>query len=180
MHATLPLLQNTDFPAIRRARLETLQINQGYRCNQQCLHCHVNAGPRRKDVMDRTTVEQVLTFIDVAGITMLDLTGGAPELNPHFQYLVESARRRGVKVIDRCNLTILEEAGFEEMPEFLARQRVQITASLPCYLEENVERQRGKGVFTTSIRALKPRTGLVLNLEYNLQGAVLPPLAGRA
>lgn len=184
MHATLPLLQTTDFPAVRRIRLETLQVNLGYRCNQQCLHCHVNAGPRRKEVMGRATVEQVLEFIHVAGITALDLTGGAPELNPHFRYLVESARRMGVDVIDRCNLTILDEPGFEDLAGFLAAQRVQITASLPCYLEENVERQRGKGVFATSIHVLKrlnalgygnPESGLALNLVYNPQRPVLPP-----
>jgi radical SAM/Cys-rich protein len=184
MHATLPLLQATDFPAVRRARLETLQVNLGYRCNQQCLHCHVNASPRRKEVMERATIEQVIEFMHHAGITTLDLTGGAPELNPHFRYLVESARRMGVDVIDRCNLTILDEPGFQDLAGFLATLRVRITASLPCYLEENVERQRGKGVFATSIRVLErlnalgygdPDSGLVLNLVYNPQGAVLPP-----
>ena len=184
MHATLPLLQITDFPVLQRARLETLQVNLGYRCNQQCLHCHVNASPRRKEVMERATVEQVLEFSHVSGITTLDLTGGAPELNPNFRYLVENARGMGVEVIDRCNLTILEEPGNEDLAEFLAAQRVQITASLPCYLEDNVERQRGKGVFATSIQALqrlnamgygKPDSRLELNLVYNPQGPVLPP-----
>ena len=153
MHATLPLLQITDFPVLQRTRLETLQVNLGYRCNQQCLHCHVNASPRRREVMERATVEQVLEFAHVSGITALDLTGGAPELNPNFRYLVQNARGMGIEVIDRCNLTILEEPGYEGLAEFLAAQRVQITASLPCYLEDNVERQRGKGVFATSIRA---------------------------
>jgi radical SAM/Cys-rich protein len=184
MHATLHLLQKTDFPALKRAGLETLQVNLGYRCNQQCLHCHVNAGPRRKEVMERAMVEQVLEFIHAANITTLDLTGGAPELNPHFRYLVQSARSMGIEVIDRCNLTILEETGFEDMAAFFAAQRIQVTASLPCYLEDNVERQRGKGVFTASIRALQhlnelgygnPQTGLALNLVYNPQVAVLPP-----
>lgn len=184
MHAMLPLLQTTSFPSVRRNRLETLQVNLGYRCNQQCLHCHVNAGPRRKEVMQRATIEQVLEFIHTARIKTLDLTGGAPELNPHFRYLVESALRMGVEVIDRCNLTILDEPGFEDMAAFLASHLVQITASLPCYLEENVERQRGKGCFEKSIRMLQKlnelgygnqESGLVLNLVYNPQGPVLPP-----
>jgi radical SAM/Cys-rich protein len=184
MHATLPLLQTTDFPPLRRARLQTLQVNLGYRCNQQCLHCHVNAGPRRRESMDRATVEQVLAFARSAGVTTLDLTGGAPELNPHFRYLVCAARALGIEVIDRCNLTVLEEPGHEDLAEFLAEQRVQITASLPCYLEENVERQRGKGVFHASLRGLRRLNALgygtadsarVLNLVYNPQGPVLPP-----
>ena len=184
MHATLPLLQTTDFPPLRRARLQTLQVNLGYRCNQQCLHCHVNAGPRRREEMDRATVEQVLAFVRSAGVTTLDLTGGAPELNPHFRYLVCAARALGLEVIDRCNLTVLEEPGHEDLAEFLAEQRVQITASLPCYLEKNVERQRGKGVFHASLRALRrlnalgfgvADAALELNLVYNPQGPVLPP-----
>lgn len=184
MHATLPLLRTTDFPALRRSRLETLQVNLGYRCNQQCLHCHVNAGPRRKESMERDTVELVLAFARSAAITTLDLTGGAPELNPHFRHLVQAARRMDIDVIDRCNLTILEEPGQEDLAEFLAAQRVRVTASLPCYLRDNVERQRGKGVFDASIRALrrlnalgygKPNTGLPLDLVYNPQGPTLPP-----
>ena len=184
MHATLPLLQTTDFPAIRRARLETLKVNLGYRCNQTCVHCHVNAGPTRREVMARETVEQVLDFLRQSGVRILDLTGGAPELNPHFRYLVEEARVLGVHVIDRCNLTILEEMGYEDLAEFLASQEVEVIASLPCYLEENVDRQRGKGVFDLSLRALlrlnalcygKEGTGLLLNLVYNPQGPMLPP-----
>ena len=184
MHATLPQLQTTDFPTLRRTCLETLQVNLGYRCNQQCLHCHVNAGPRRKESMELATVEQVLEFAHFSGIATLDLTGGAPELNPHFRYLVKSARSMGIEVIDRCNLTILEESGLEDLADYLAAQRVQITASLPCYLEDNVERQRGKGVFAKSIRVLQrlnalgygdPDSGLVLNLVYNPQGPMLPP-----
>lgn len=184
MHATLPLLQNTDFPALKRGRLDTLQINLGYRCNQQCLHCHVNASPRRKEAMELETIEQVLAFAHSANIATLDLTGGAPELNPHFRYLVQRARSVGMEVIDRCNLTILEEPGQEDLSDFLASHGVQITASLPCYLEANVESQRGKGVFGTSIRALQrlnalgygtPGSRLVLNLVYNPQGPTLPP-----
>lgn len=184
MHATLPLLQATDFPALRRKRLEALQVNLGYRCNQQCVHCHVSAGPRRKENMTRETVEQVVTFLQSSHINTLDLTGGAPELNPHFQYLVTRARDLAIRVIDRCNLTILEEPGQENLGAFLAAQGVEIIASLPCYLEENVNRQRGRGVFKASIRALQALnrlgygeegSGLVLNLVYNPQGAMLPP-----
>lgn len=184
MHATLPLLEATDFPPIRRRQTETLQVNLGYKCNQSCLHCHVNAGPTRTELMARETVFEVIAFLKAAGIRRLDLTGGAPELNPHFRLLVESARKLGAQVIDRCNLTILFEPGQEDLAEFLAAQQVEITASLPCYLEDNVDRQRGKGVFETSIRALqklnalgygRPDSGLVLNLVYNPQGPVLPP-----
>ena len=184
MHATLPLLEATDFPALRRRRTETLQVNLGYKCNQSCLHCHVNAGPTRTELMARDTVFEVVAFLKAAAIRTLDLTGGAPELNPHFRLLVESARTLGVRVIDRCNLTILFEPDQEGLAEFLAAQQVEITASLPCYLEDNVDRQRGEGVFSASIRALqklntlgygRPDSGLVLNLVYNPQGPVLPP-----
>jgi len=184
MHATLPLLEGTDFPAIARGRLDTLQVNLGYRCNQSCLHCHVNAGPKRREQMTRQTIDELIAFLERSGIGALDITGGAPELNPHFRHLVESARRLGVHVIDRCNLTILNEPGQQDLAAFLAAQRVEIVASLPCYLEENVESQRGKGVYASSIRALqalnalgygKEGSGLVLNLMYNPVGPVLPP-----
>lgn len=184
MHATLPLLETTDFPAIRRRATETLQVNLGYKCNQSCLHCHVNAGPARTELMSQDTINQVITYLKAAGIKTLDITGGAPELNPHFRLLVEAARRLGVRVIDRCNLTILFEPGHEDLAQFLADWQVEITASLPCYLEDNVDRQRGKGVFGTSIRALQALNGLgygqagsalKLNLVYNPQGPVLPP-----
>jgi len=184
MHATLPLMRHFGFPAIRRARLETLQVNLGYKCNQSCVHCHVNAGPNRTEMMSRETITDVLAFIDVAGVKKLDLTGGAPELNVHFRELVLRARELGVHVIDRCNLTILEEPGQEGLAEFLAAQRVEVIASLPCYLEDNVDRQRGKGVFAKSLRALarlnalgyaREGNGLELNLVYNPQGASLPP-----
>jgi radical SAM/Cys-rich protein len=184
MHATLPLLETTGFPAIRRMPVETLQVNLGYKCNQSCLHCHVNAGPTRTELMARETIFEVIAYIKAAGIRTLDITGGAPELNPHFRLLVESARNMGVRVIDRCNLTILFEPGHEDLAQFLAGQEVEITASLPCYLEDNVDRQRGKGVFDTSIRALQklnglgyaqPGSPLKLNLVYNPQGPVLPP-----
>jgi radical SAM/Cys-rich protein len=184
VHATLPLLEISDFPAIRRGRLETLQVNLGYKCNQSCVHCHVNAGPTRTEQMDAATVETVLRYLAASGAATLDITGGAPELNPHFRDLVRRARASGARVIDRCNLTVLEEPGQGDLADFLAAQRVEITASLPCYTEELVDRQRGKGVYTTSIRALRqlnalgygrPGTGLVLNLVYNPQGASLPP-----
>jgi radical SAM/Cys-rich protein len=184
MHATLPLMRRYGFPAVRRARLETLQANLGYRCNQSCVHCHVNAGPNRTEQMSRETVADVLAFLGVAGVRRLDLTGGAPELNPHFRELVMRARELGVHVVDRCNLTILEEPGQEGLAEFLAAQRVELIASLPCYLEENVDRQRGKGVFERSLEALRrlnalgygsPGSGLDLNLVYNPQGPSLPP-----
>ncbi|MGX2028919.1 MULTISPECIES: arsenosugar biosynthesis radical SAM (seleno)protein ArsS [Methylocaldum] len=184
MHAILPLVRSSNFPVIVRGELDTVQVNLGYRCNQTCLHCHVNAGPKRKEMMDRETVDQVLDLLRRAGVATLDLTGGAPEMNPHFRHLVESARDLGLQVIDRCNLTILEEPGYESLADFLAAQKVEITASLPCYLEDNVDRQRGNGVFEASLRALKrlnglgygrPGTGLILNLVYNPQGPTLPP-----
>jgi radical SAM/Cys-rich protein len=184
VRATLPLLQVSSFPAIRRRRLETLQVNLGYKCNQSCVHCHVNAGPTRTEQMDAGTIETVVRYLAASGAATLDITGGAPELNPHFRELVRRARALGAHVIDRCNLTILEEPGHEDLAAFLAGEAVEITASLPCYTEELVDRQRGKGVYETSIRALKalnalgygkPASGLVLNLVYNPQGASLPP-----
>lgn len=184
MHATLPLMRQYGFPALRRGRLETLQVNLGYRCNQSCLHCHVNAGPNRTETMSRETISDVLVFVQVSKVRNLDLTGGAPELNPHFRDLVEKARELDVHVIDRCNLTVLLEPGQEGLADFLAAHRVELIASLPCYTEELVDRQRGKGVYERSIQALRrlnslgygaPGSGLVLNLVYNPQGPALPP-----
>ena len=184
MHATLPLLAQTDFPALRRRRLDTLQVNLGYRCNQSCLHCHVNAGPNRTEMMDADTVDLVLQVLQRQRLQTLDLTGGAPELNAHFRRLVVAARALGVRVIDRCNLTILFEPQQEDLAEFLAAHRVEVVASLPCYSPANVDRQRGDGVFDKSIAALKrlnalgyadDASGLVLNLVYNPQGPSLPP-----
>ena len=184
MHPTLPLLAKTDFPLLRRARLETLQVNLGYRCNQSCLHCHVNAGPNRTEMMDGETVDLVLEVLRTRRLKALDLTGGAPELNVHFRRLVRSARALGVNVIDRCNLTILSEPGQEDLAQFLAQERVEIVASLPCYSAANVDRQRGDGVFERSIAALQAlnalgyaddASGLRLSLVYNPQGATLPP-----
>jgi len=181
MHATLPLMRHYGFPALRRARLETLQVNLGYKCNQSCLHCHVNAGPTRTEMMSRETLADVLVFLQVSKVKTLDITGGAPELHPHFRELVTRARELGVHVMDRCNLTILEEPGQQDLGGFLQRHRVEIVASLPCYTEELVDRQRGKGVYDKSIRALKQLnalgygTELPLNLVYNPQGPSLPP-----
>jgi len=184
MRATLPLLRATDFPPLRRRRLETLQINVGYRCNQSCVHCHVAAGPHRKEEMSRDTAQEVLDFLAQSQVHTLDITGGAPELSPHFRFLVRGARDLGVQVMDRCNLTILEEPGYEDLGAFLAEQRVEIVASLPCYLEDNVDAQRGAGVFAASIRSLQrlnelgygdPATGLRLSLVFNPQGPALPP-----
>src|SRR3954462_6001671 len=131
MHATLPLMRQYDFPAGRRSRLEPLQVNLGYRCNQSCLHCHVNAGPQRTEMMSPEVVEEVVAFL--ARVDTLDITGGAPELHPQFRSLVSRARRLGKHVIDRCNLTILQEPGQEDLAAFLAGERVEIIASLPCY-----------------------------------------------
>jgi radical SAM/Cys-rich protein len=184
MHATLPLLVATDFPPIRRRTLETVQVNLGYVCNQSCLHCHVNAGPTRKEAMDAETAGLVLRYLQASGARVLDLTGGAPELNANFRPMVAEARRLGARVIDRCNLTVLFEPGQEDLAEFLAAQGVEIVASLPCYTAELVDRQRGAGVYELSIAAIRrlnalgyarEGSGLKLDLMYNPQGATLPP-----
>lgn len=184
MHATLPLLQTTEFPALRRCALEILQVNLGYKCNMSCVHCHVNAGPGRTEMMDREMIELIPQVLAARGLHTLDLTGGAPELHEDFCWLVRAARAQDCKVIDRCNLTILFEVGQEDLAEFLAEQQVEIVASLPCYSLENVDKQRGKGAFDKSILALqklnalgygKPDSGLILNLVFNPQGAKLPP-----
>jgi radical SAM/Cys-rich protein len=184
VHATLPLLKVTDFPPLRRRSIDALQVNLGYRCNQSCLHCHVNAGPNRTEQMDGATIDLVLEVMRARRIAALDLTGGAPELNENFRRLVTSARALGATVLDRCNLTILEEPGHEDLADFLARERVQVVASLPCYSQANVDQQRGAGVFDRSIRALQrlnalgygaEASELTLNLVYNPQGPSLPP-----
>jgi radical SAM/Cys-rich protein len=184
MHATLPLLQTTHFPAIARQHLSTLQVNLGYKCNQSCVHCHVDAGPHRTEMMEDDLLGMISQVLTARKIETLDLTGGAPELHEGFKRIVTEARALGVRVIDRCNLTILFEPGQEELAQFLADQKVEVVASLPCYSMERVDKQRGKGVFDLSISALqklnslgygKPGTGLILNLVYNPQGAVLPP-----
>ena len=183
MHAVAPLLKNTGFPCLHRSHVHTLQVNLGYRCNLSCVHCHVSAGPHRTEDMDAETVDTVIEYLRRPNIEVLDITGGAPEMNAHFRRLVRSARAMGKRVMDRCNLTILEEPGYENLAEFLAAERVEVVASLPCYTEENVDGQRGKGTYHASIRALKrlnslgyarPGTGLTLNLVYNPLGAYLP------
>ena len=184
MHDTLPLLRKTRFPAINRTRLDTLQVNLGYKCNQSCVHCHVNAGPNRVEMMDAETMSLIPQVLAARGLHTLDLTGGAPELHDGFRGLVRAARAKGVRVIDRCNLTILFEPGQDDLAEFLAGQRVDIVASMPCYSAANVDKQRGDGVFDLSIAALQKLnqlgygqqgSGLSLNLVYNPQGASLPP-----
>ncbi len=184
MRDTFPLLVKTEFPAIQRRKLETLQANLGYRCNQSCFHCHVAAGPKRTEEMRWDTMAEVLDFARRQAVQTLDLTGGAPEMNANFRRLVRAARAQGLRVIDRCNLTILGEPGYETLAEFLAEQNVEIVASLPCYLEENVDAQRGDGTFQASIDGLRqlnalgyglPGSDRILNLVYNPLGPSLPP-----
>jgi radical SAM/Cys-rich protein len=184
MRDTWPLLKNTTFPAIERGNLTTLQLNLGYLCNISCIHCHVNAGPRRKELMDKATMQTVLQVAKKLNIKTFDLTGGTPEMNPHFRWLVEQAREQGIHVMDRLNPTIMEEPGYEWVGEFLAEHKIEAVASLPCYSEANVDEQRGDGVFEASIKALKKlntlgygkaNSGLILNLVYNPNGAFLPP-----
>ncbi len=183
MFDTRPALLAMEFPPLRRRRIATLQVNLGYRCNLSCVHCHVNAGPHRTEMMSTAIVDDVIAVIDRLDIETLDLTGGAPELHPEFRRLAREARRRDIEVIDRCNLTVLFEPGQETLAAFLAREEVTVVASLPCYLEENVEQQRGKGVYGDSIRALKLLNDLGygqddarrLHLVFNPVDAVLPP-----
>ena len=173
------------FGALRRLRVTTLQVNVGKRCNLACHHCHVESGPKRTEALDRRGAERVLWLLrNNPRVELLDLTGGAPELNEHFRMLVTGARALGRRVIDRCNLTIFFEPGQSDTPEFLAAQQVEIVASLPCYSRENVERQRGRGVFGKSIEALQrlnrlgyglPDSPLRLDLVFNPVGGVLPP-----
>ncbi len=183
MQDTRPLLLDSDFPPVTRQGVDILQVNLGYLCNLSCVHCHVNAGPTRTELMTAEMVDLLLEVAAKLGVHTLDLTGGAPELNPEFRRLVSMATDRGLHVIDRCNLTVLFEPGQEDLARFLAEHGVEITASLPCYLEENVEEQRGKGVYNTSIEAIRSLNalgygrdpGLQLNLVYNPVGPVLPP-----
>ncbi len=181
---TWPLLKDSKFPDIQRSRLEVLQVNLGYLCNQTCQHCHVNAGPTRKELMSQSSITDLLNILRNPSIHTLDLTGGAPEMNPLFKELVVKAKALGKKVIDRCNLTILSEPGYQDLTDFLARNKVEIVASLPCYLEQNVDGQRGKGAYQKSITGLRKLnqagyaqadSGLLLNLVYNPTGPYLPP-----
>jgi radical SAM/Cys-rich protein len=164
--------------------IQILQINVGKLCNQTCRHCHVDAGPDRRESMSWDTAEAVIRVLRSSDIATLDITGGAPEMNPNFCWLVEQAYQLGRTVIDRCNLTILVSKGYEYLPEFLAKRKVEIVASLPCYLEENCDSQRGGGVFRRSIEALRglnqlgyglPGSGLKLSLVFNPLGPSLPP-----
>ncbi len=170
---------------LRRAATTTLQLNVGKVCNQACHHCHVEAGPKRTEIMTREVAERVIALLAASpAVTTLDITGGAPELNPSFRWLVDEARRLGRHVIDRCNLTVLFEPGMDDLAEFLAARDVEIVASLPCYSAKNVDEQRGHGVFAKSIAGLQ-RLGALgygrsggarrLNLVYNPNGAFLPP-----
>jgi radical SAM/Cys-rich protein len=169
---------------LRADGLSVLQINVGKLCNQTCRHCHVDAGPDRREIMSPETADLIISVLKRTNIPTLDITGGAPEMNPSFRDLVEQARQLGRHVIDRCNLTILVAPGFEDLPEFLTRNQVEVVASLPCYLEENVDRQRGNMVFQRSIEALqrlnalgygRPDSSLKLTLAFNPLGAGLPP-----
>jgi radical SAM/Cys-rich protein len=179
------VLRRHGIPGLKRRELTTLQINVGKLCNQACHHCHVEAGPKRTEIMPAEVAERVLALLAATpSVQTVDITGGAPELNPNFRKLVAESRRMGKQVIDRCNLTVLFEPEEEGLLEFLAANNVEITASLPCYTESNVDKQRGKGVFEKSVRALRllnsagygqPGAALVLNLVYNPLGASLPP-----
>ncbi len=181
---TLPELQKISFPPLQRDGLQTLQVNLGYRCNQQCVHCHVAAGPKRTEVMSAGTVTTIIDAMHRLPLQTVDLTGGAPELNPEFRRLVEAARALDLHIIDRCNLSILMEDGQEDLAEFLSENKVEVVASLPCYLQQNVDAQRGSGTFEKSIAGLQKLntlgygeegSGLVLKLVYNPQGPSLPP-----
>lgn len=171
------------FPGIARRRLSTLQMNLGYLCNLACVHCHVAAGPTRTELMRRETMDLALQVAECRGVSVLDLTGGSPEMNPQFRYLVSEARGRGLHVMDRCNPSILNEPGYEWVAGFLADHKVEVVASLPCYGAENVDRQRGKGVFDRSVGGLRmlnrlgygQGTELTLNLVYNPVDPTLPP-----
>ncbi len=180
-----------DRQTLRRAALTTLQINVGKMCNLACHHCHVEAGPGRTEIMTWETMRHILDWIDThrgeepAELHTVDLTGGAPEMNPHFRELVRELTQRGLHVIDRCNLTILLEPGHDDLAQFLAEHSVEVVASLPCYLEDNVDAQRGKGVYDGSIEALRRLNAvgyggeaLALNLVYNPVGYGLPGAQG--
>ena len=176
-------LLNSGLPALTRTPLTDLQINLGYLCNQACEHCHVEAGPKRTELMTWETMQKILAWAEIANIKSVDLTGGAPEMNPHFKQFVSAFQALGAEVISRCNLTILMEPGYEDLAEWYAKHRVKLISSLPCYTKENVEAQRGKGVFGKSIDALlklnklgyAKLAELPLDLVYNPGGPFLPP-----
>jgi radical SAM/Cys-rich protein len=168
---------------LRADGVEILQVNVGKLCNMTCRHCHVDAGPDRREIMTRETIDQCLAAISQGGISTVDLTGGAPEMNPDFRYFVTEARKLGAHVIDRCNLTILLANGYEDMAEFLAENEVEVVASLPCYMQENTDAQRGNGAYSQSIEAIKRlnelgygrNDKLTLTLVFNPVGPSLPP-----
>ena len=170
--------------SLRRARTEILQVNVGKLCNLTCVHCHVNAGPKRKEIMTRETIDRIIDWLAKTEIPIVDLTGGAPEMIPDFRYFIERVRalEKPRHIIDRCNLTVLLDSGYDDLPEFLAAHKLEITASMPCYTPENVNAQRGEGVFDGSIAALQLLNSLgygidsdlPLHLVYNPVGAFLP------
>ena len=172
------------FPFIKKEHIETLQINIGLKCNQACKHCHVNSSPLRTEKMSYEIISLIPKVIEKYKIKTLDITGGAPEMHPEFRNLITTLSDKNIDIIDRCNLTIFFEDGFEDLPQFLAKNNVIVTASLPCYEKDNVELQRGYGVFDKSINALKilndlgygkQKDGLQLNLVYNPVNPILPP-----
>lgn len=183
MRETKHLLFPSNFPPIKRKASKVLQVNLGYKCNQSCTHCHVNAGPNRTEMMSESTLNTIIDVLANGNFSLIDITGGAPELHSGFRKLVTTARELGVPVRDRCNLTILFEPDQEDLADFLTTYQVEIVASLPCYTEKNVNQQRGKGVFQDSIRALRclnekgygHNNDLKLHLVYNPIGPALPP-----
>ncbi len=182
-HSFAATLQQHKQAPLKRAQLSELQINLGYRCNQACEHCHVEAGPKRTEEMSWSTMQKIVAWAEQAGIKAVDLTGGAPEMNPHFKAFVEAFLDLGIQVTARCNLTILMEPGYEDVAQWYADNKVRIVASLPCYTQDNVDQQRGKGVFGKSISALQQlnelgygtKPALPLTLVYNPGGPFLPP-----
>lgn len=180
-------LEHLGHPELRATRVQTLQVNLGWRCNQACRHCHLEAGPNRTEQMDRETVEEIIRVVKTWTIPVVDLTGGAPEINPHFEYLVARLHDQGAYLRHRCNLTVLLEPGREHLPEFFRTHGLELICSLPYYQEEMVERLRGAGVFSASLEALRrlnrlgyglPDSEHQLHLMYNPAGAYLPPAQG--
>ncbi len=179
----LSTLRQHGLGEIYRAPLSVLQVNLGRLCNQACEHCHVDAGPKRKEIMSRNTMQRIVDWCSQNAVAEVDITGGAPEMNPHFRWFVDTLMETGINIISRCNLTILLEPGHEDLADWYAERKVSLVCSLPCYSESNVDGQRGKGVFDKSIRALQRlnklgyghQSGSSLDLVYNPGGAFLPP-----
>lgn len=182
-HNFTDTLNNHALPSLKRDKLSDLQINLGYLCNQACEHCHVEAGPKRTELMSWETMQQILEWSQKAGIKSVDLTGGAPEMNPHFRQFIEAFQAQGAQIISRCNLTILTEPGYEDLAQWYADHKIRLVSSMPCYTRENVDKQRGKGAFGKSIDALQMLNqngygvdpSMPLDLVYNPGGAFLPP-----